>query len=218
MQSKYTTKEKVLARVTTTLTDPEIENIISLVSGYIDTFLGYKLATDYGDTASNFLLDGSGTEYLMLSQPVYAYTSVDYVALDDSVTPVSYVASYPLNATYTAYLAMKIGTFRAGMGNYRLTGAKLGRFSVDWTDENNHTLDNAVTEVCTSICVAMINAGGFVIATSGGEIEKSGKVTAETIGSYSVQYQNNPATQRQLISSVPTATDILDKYKIISIA
>lgn len=218
MQTKYTTLEKVKAKVTTTLDDAVIESIIGLVSGYIDTFLGYKLATGFSDSAVDMYLDGSGTEYLMLSQPVCGYDSVQYVSLDDSATDLSYIKSYPLNEPYTTYLGNRVGVFKAGMANYRLKNAKLGRFLVDWVDSGNHTLGEDIEGVATSIAVQMITLGGNILASSGGETEKSGKVIAETIGSYSVQYQNNPTAQRALISSVPTATDILDKYKIIQVA
>lgn len=218
MQTKYTTLDKVKAKVTTTLSDEEIDKVIALVSGYIDTFLGYKLATGFSDTPVDIDLDGSGTEYLMLSQPVYAYTSVQYVSLDDSATDLSYIKSYPLSEPYTVYLGNRVGIFKAGMANYRLKEAKLGRFSVDWNTQENHTLGDDIEGVATSIAVQMITLGGNILASSGGETEKSGKVIAETIGSYSVQYQNNPSAQRSLISSVPTATDILDKYKIIQVA
>lgn len=106
MQTKYTTIAKVKDGYTTTLTDPEIENIISIVSANIDKYLGFKLATAYA-TVKDLFLDGSGTEFLILPQPVCSYSGLKFVDLAGNESDVSYVSSKPLNEAYTLFLRQK---------------------------------------------------------------------------------------------------------------
>lgn len=218
MQTKYTNVDRVRAKVTTDLTDEEVGAIINLVSGYMDSFVGFKLATGYGDAPVDFLLDGSGTEHLMLPQPVCAYTRLDRVALDNSTTEELYTQSYPLNAPYTLWIDKKIGRFCAGSANYKLVGAKLGYFLTDFTTEENMTLPDEVISSATSLAVALINAGGVVSASGSNDTEHSGKITGETIGSYQVTYADHETDFGTVLNSVPTVTDILTQYKSLNIA
>lgn len=220
MQTKYTTLQKVKERLAilsiTAPSDPEIEDIISIVSKNIDNYIGYKLATDFA-TVKDILADGTGTEHLILNQPVYAFLRLDYINTSDSASEVKNVARYPLNASYVTYLNKRIGTFTAGYANHKLIDAKLGLFSVDWSTPANHTLEIAIINATTSLCVAMINAGGAILATSSNDTEKSGKITGETIGSYAITYASSEENFKSKMSEVATVSDVLNQYKQINI-
>lgn len=218
MQTKYTTEAKVRAKLgTTTLTADEINEVITAVSANINTYIGYKLATDFNTTAKDYYFDGTGTENVVLNQPVYSFLRVDYVPADSSSTELKNVVPYPLNSSYTAYLATRTGKFTAGNANHRLKDAKLGFFSVDWATPANHTLDTQVESACISLCLAMIKAGALIQASSSQEEEKSGKITGETIGSYSISYANNLSEFNSTISQVPTVSNVLNKYKSVNL-
>lgn len=220
MQTKYTTLQKVKDRLTSLSlsapSDPEIEDIISIISKNVDNYIGYKLATDFA-TTKDLIIDGSGTGYLMLNQPVYAYLRAEHLDMSDNATEIINIAKYPLNSSFATYLAMKAGKFISGVANYRLKDAKLGLFSIDWANSTNHTLELTITNACTSLCVAMINAGNNILSTSSNNTEKSGKITGETIGSYSISYATNEENFKNKISEVATVSDVLNPYKSINI-
>lgn len=211
--TNYTTRAKVSAALITPPADAVIDAVIALVSGYIDTYLGCKLASNYSDTPADFFVDGSGTQHIILDQPLNGFTSVQFIGISGSASDVPYTCSYPLNKPYTTYLGLKTGKFSAGMGNFVFKNARIGYFKVDFVTPANHNLPESITAVATSLAVAMINSGAVVLATSSNELEKSGKITSETIGSYSVSYANNLENASKQISAVPTATDLLAPYK-----
>lgn len=189
---------------------------IRLVSGYIDTFLGFKLARELGAPLVDWREDGSGTEYLMLSQPVNGFTVAQLEALDDSLTDELYVRSYPLNALYTTYLAKRMGKFMAGMGNYVLPDVRMGMFVVDWdetTGEGNapqHTLPEDIRKLALAMAIATLKNGGVMTD----DAETAGSIASETTSSYSISYAQDKNKAEKAISSVPTGTGILAKYKI----
>lgn len=209
----YTTKTKINDAYTNTNTDSENDAAIALASSHIDRYVGYQLASSTADTPADITLDGSGTDTLMLAQDVQSFTSVVQVALDDSETAVQYVASYPLNSSHTSYLMLKLGRFLSGVANYKLKNVRLGRFSVNWTSPfTGHTLPDDVTSVCTQVAIEILKNGGQVSADGSESNERAGRITSETIGSYSVSYQNSQSS-KETLSKIPNATEVLNKYR-----
>lgn len=209
---KYTTLAKVKAsNPDTTLTDPQIEEMIDFVSGYMDKYVGYSLARDYSDPAQDVFLDGSGTQYLILPNALNGSLSVSKVSLDGSTSEVQYIANYPLNAPYTEYLGSRVGIFTAGMANYKVTGGKLGRYTIDFATPANHTLPADLTQVATTLASEIVKAGSVQAS-----IQSSGIVTSEDTGSYSVSYAS-PEALSSILSATPTATSVLNSYKTANI-
>lgn len=216
MQTKYTTNTKIKAGFTTSLSDGEIDNLISIVSGHIDTYLGFKLACDYA-TTKDFLVDGSGTEFLVLDQPICAYTGLKSVSIQGSEADVQYVSSKPLNKAYTLFFEAKTGRFTEGVANYKIVGAKEGLFTIDFVTALNHTLPYDVEQCVIEMVRFMIDGGAKILTTSSAENEKSGKITQESMGSYSASYANDSVNFKQSITSIPNASGILGRYKDVEI-
>lgn len=211
---KYTTLAKVKAQNTdTTMTDPQIEELIEFVSGYMDSYIGYSLAKNYSDPATSLFLDGSGTEYLILPNAVNGSLTLESVDISGSLANVDYIALYPLNKPYTEYLGLKLGKFQAGMANYKLSGVRLGRYKIDWANSANHNLPTDLTQAATSLASEIVRQGSIQAS-----LTSSGIITSEDTGSYSVSYATPTAEMlTSMLSLVPTATSILKSYKKINI-
>jgi hypothetical protein len=214
MQTPYTTKEKVTAAYTSTATDEQKDAAIALASTHIDGYVGYRLASESSESNENILVDGSGTEYIVFPQSMqdFSAANVKRVANDGvTLTDVTGVVGYPLNRPFTSYIALRSGVFTSGIANYEVQGVRYGRYTVAWSALVDHTLPEDVTSVCTALAIEILKAGGIVATT-----EKAGQVASETMGSYSVTYKQG-ATDSEAISSVPSAQDILSKYRTTNI-
>ena len=213
MQTSYTTKEAVTAAYTTTATDDQINAAIKAVSSHIDTFVGYRLASDIADGTRNIIFDGSGTRYVMLLNDIHGFTALKLIADDGSEQDVTNVVSYPLGASYTSYFGIRAGVFTRGMANYNVPGVRTGRYTTDWTAPGTaHTLPDDIAAAATSLAISLLRSGGTVSTA----IAKSGNVSGETIGSYSVTY--SVSAVQTAIAAVPSATTILEAYKRVVIA
>lgn len=212
MQTKYTTIAKIKAKLSTSLSDNDIDEVIRMVSKNMDTYVGFRLGSDYA-SSSDFYVNGSGTEFLILSQPLYSYTDLVSIDLQGNTTPETYFIAEPLNLAYKDRFTKRVGKFIAGKGNYKVTGAKQGVGLVDWTTSPNHSLPEEITLVATTLAIAMITAGASLALANS---DKSGPVSGETIGSYSINYAVSSENFTKTISSVPSVSDILNKYKEIN--
>lgn len=211
---KYTTLEKVKNIVPdTTLTDDQINEYIEFVSGYMDTFVGYALARDYSDAPQDMVVDGSGTNTLILNQPINALGSVETIFGVSSVLPADYIVSYPLNEPYTTHIGIRIGKFQAGMGNYVLKDVRKGRYTIDFVTSSNHTLPADLVQVATNLSAEIVKNNAIQSSAN------TGVVASETTGSYSVSYvAPTKELVESILSSTPNVQTILKSYKQISIS
>lgn len=203
----YTNHTEIRNKITTTLTDAQLDAFAQSVSDYINSYIGYTLASD--KTVASYYFDGSGTEYAFLNDVIHDYTKLDEISgLTASQVSVATLVNYPLNAPHIAYFGLRMGVFKGGMSNYCLKDAKLGRYSLA-------TLPQEIKDLATSLAVKMTEAGGISTTSSG----VSGLKTSETIGSYSVSYANNAGNSsvEQVFSTAIGAKEVLNQYKTISI-
>lgn len=207
----YTTYEKVLAKdATITMDLTDVEAVIRAVSSYIDQFCNQKIASDQSVAVVPYYFDGSGTESIVFHNALNGSPVMNEVALDGSVTVDTYVTFYPLNAPYKTYAKKTVGKFTDGNGNYSVSGCWLGMYKYNWsTNPTNHTLPDDITQVCTNIVVNTIKEGGIVASDN----EKSGKISSETMGSYSVSYATDASNISKSVNSVLNATNVLNSYK-----
>lgn len=206
----YTTYAKVIAYDSTiTLTQPEIESIIKSVTSYLDTFCNQKLASLYSATPSDFYFDGSGTENIVFENALNGSLTLENSLDGTSFVSETNVLFYPLNSSFKTYMRKTYGRFSEGNGNYKVKGGILGMFTYDWTTPANHTLPDDITLVATKMVAETIKAGGIAL----GDNTKSGKISSETIGSYSVSYAQDTSNLSTSLNSVLNATNVMNNYK-----
>ena len=204
----YTTLAKVKTALgATTMNDEDIQEVINLVSGYIDSYVGYNLG-QLSTRLSTFYVDGSGTEYLMLPSALNGSWLIEDTENGESLVLDENIVSYPQNKPYTEYLGKKRGKFGKITAQYKITGAVFAKYAVSWENESFHTLPAEITGVATKLAVNTCKAGGLEIS---GNKEKAGKVTSETIGSYTVSYASN--NMESILAETVNGTAILNHYK-----
>lgn len=199
----YTNKDEIKKVLPdTSLEDSELNNISQAITNYINKYLGFVLASD---EVEDILIDGSGTEFMFMSDPVASYEKLQKYSSGGFVdVDMANVLSYPLNKPYTAYFGLRRGVWNSELAGYKLTNAKKGMFTLE-------TLPYEVKDLATKLAVKLINAGGVQLTTSA---TSSGVKTAETIGSYSVSYATNVLdTNKSEFDSNITASGVLDAYK-----
>ncbi len=208
----YTTLTKVKLGITTTLTDEQITSIINFVSRYMDYYVGYKLASLSRDNTKDYYLDGSGTQYLFFPYPLNGSWELEDTESGLTLVSGENYVRYPLNAPHTTYVGMKYGTFGRGMAQYRVIGAKLGRFVYDDTGLAN-TFPEELVMLATQISQNLVKKGGEIDVS--GFSQKSGNIQSETTGSYSVSFTNskqNSSLFEKSLNDVPTGASILSQY------
>ena len=196
--SMYTQTSTIASLVTTTLA---IDPYIKSVSKFIDKYVGYKLGFDnVNGTAKDLYFDGTGTTSLIMNMYILKETTPHDVEMNDvAISP----KEYPLNEDYCSYL-VNSGGFAIGDGNIKVKDARVGRYVVDWTDVQAHTLPEDITMACNALVV------GSIKKDMG---KTSGVVSSETIGEYSVSYSTSIGDVE-----VAKALSILDNYKKINFA
>lgn len=206
----YTTYAKVMLEdPAITMAQADVENIIRAVSSYIDQFCNQKIASDQSVAVIPYYFDGSGTESIVFHNALNGSPVMNEVALDGSVTIDTYVRFYPLNAPYKTYAKKTVGKFTDGNGNYSVSGCWLGMYKYNWSTPAQHTLPEDITQVCTKIVVNTVREAGIVASDN----EKSGKISSETMGSYSVSYATDASNISKSVNSVLNATNVLNSYK-----
>ena len=195
----YTTATNVSAVITTTF---DIDHYIKVVSTFIDRYVGYKLAVTPTETPKTLYFDGTGTDCLPLNKYVLKTPNLEVWEGDNQFTTAK---MYPLNEDYAEMIKVT-GRFAPGNGNIELRNAIVGRYVYDWTTPANHTLPVDIEAVCTNLVVAMIKQKTAI------DSENSGIVKSETMGAYSITYQDVEKTISSQLDLV-NETMALDTYK-----
>lgn len=191
-----------------TQSDEYLNQIAKIVSNHIDSYLGFKLASN---EVKDIYIDGSGTEYLIPDYPINLYTVITRIFNDTEVQiDNSDLVSYPLNKPYTSYFGLRRGIFAEGMANFKVQGARVGMFYVDLSGSGT-TLPSEIIDLATNLAVKLAEEGGVKLQNTPNT--DGMKKTGETIGSYSVQYSPDSKI-KDVFNADITACSILDSYKI----
>lgn len=205
----YTNATKIKAKnPNLTQTDEYLNQLANIVSAHIDSYLGFKLASN---EVKDIYIDGSGTEYLIPDYPINLYTIITRIFRDSEMQiDTADIISYPLNKPYTTYFALRKGIFAEGMANFKVQGARVGMFYVDLSGSGT-TLPSEIIDLATNLAVKLAEEGGVKLENTPNT--DGMKKSSEQMGSYSVGYtaDNN---LKEIFNSDITASSILEKYKI----
>jgi hypothetical protein len=200
----YTTIEKIKEIFDTTKTDQEIEELIKIVSAYMDSYVGYTIAYS-GIPTPTYYMDGTGTDSVFVNNYIVGYGSIKENDSDIS----DQVINYPLNKPFIDCITKKSGYFTPGYGNVMLSDAKIGRYTASFGTAQ-HNLPPDIQDACNSLV-------GGIMKTQSGTVAPTGTVQSEKIGSYQITYAVNADTgtaDNQIVSGFQT----LNNYKIEAIA
>jgi hypothetical protein len=197
----YTEATKINSLITTTL---DVDFYIKQASKFIDKYVGYKIGfVDGNDTVMpNISFDGTGTNKLVLDTYIRNH---NLIKIDNTeITPLL----YPLNKIYTNELVLNVGIFNSGYGNINITDAKIGRYIVNFGN-SSHDLPEDIETACIKLTINAINSAQS-------QSTATGSVASETIGAYSISYDNS-ANSTNNNSDKISALKILDNYRSFSI-
>lgn len=198
----YTQTAKISAIVTTTL---DIDFYIKQASSFMDKYVGYKIG--FVNSVDNIMpalsFNGTGTNTLQLDMFIREHNSIKINEKD--IVPLM----SPFNSPYTNELILTNGVFNAGYGNVTITDVKVGRYNVNFGDVS-HNLPQDLENACILLTVSAIkSAQGQNVAT--------GAVSGESIGAYSISYDNSVYASSSQDEKV-SALRILNNYCILTIA
>lgn len=196
----YTQSSKISSVITTTY---DIDIYIKAVSTFIDRHVGYKLAVQPTGVTKDLFFDGSGTDTLVLNK--YVRKASNLSVWENGVERTD-VYKYPLNEDYFDLLQFD-RNLRAGNANIEVKNCLLGRYLENW-GQNDHSIPEDITLACTELVIAMIKKQMAIDSENG-----TGSIKSETIGAYSVTYQDVTTLLGSSNIALLSANSILDNYK-----